>query len=94
MSNTDERAVKFRERLINLETEKRGLAEDIKELGVEMKSAGLTTIEISGIKLAVKRHFETADKRIRREAIEDVAESLGQLADLPLGTAALERVGG
>ena len=91
VTNVDERQTKFRERLINLETEKRSLSEDIKELAVEMKSAGLTAVEIAGVKLSVKRHFETAEKRIRRETIEEVAESLGALADTPLGAAVLDR---
>src|SRR5690348_8274622 len=93
IGNTDEKAAKFRERLVNLETERRTLGEDIKELATEMKSAGLSALEIAAVKLSVRRHFETEDKRKRRETIEEIAESLGALRVLPLGAAALERVG-
>lgn len=89
MTNTDEKAAKFRERLINIETERRMLADDAKEIGVEMKAADLTPIEIAGIKLSVRRHFETDQKRIRRETIEEFAAGLGELADSPLGQAAM-----
>jgi uncharacterized protein (UPF0335 family) len=88
-SNVDERALRFRERLVNLENEKRTLSEDIRDLVTEMKSAGLTPVEIAGVKLAAKRALEEDAKRQKRESIEEFAASLGEFADLPLGAAAV-----
>lgn len=91
-TNTDERAANFLARAIRLEQERRDNAEDRKELGVEMKKAELLKEEIAGIKLAVKRHFETDDKRQFRESAEQFAEVLGDFKDTPLGDAALRHV--
>lgn len=90
-SNTDERAASLRDRLIRLETARRECVEDIKELIIEAKSAGLLKEEIAGIKLAARRHFETQEKRLFRESVEMFAESLGSLSDLPLGAAAIRQ---
>ena len=87
-SNTDERAVEYRNRLTHLEEEKRQLSEDIREISKEMKSSGLSKEEIAGIKLAVRRYFETDAKRMSRETAEEFAASLGQLIGTPLGEAA------
>jgi hypothetical protein len=46
---------------------------------------------MAGIKLAVRRHFETAERRTFRESVESFAEALGSFRDLPLGEAAIER---
>ena len=93
MTITDERAAAFLARLIRLEEERRNNAEDRKELGAEMKSAQLLAEEIAGIKLAVKRHFETQEKRAFRETAESFAEALGDFKDTPLGDAVLPRRG-
>ena len=92
MTNTDEKAAAFLARLIRLEEEKRENAEDRKEVLTEMKSAHLLAEEIDGVKLAVKRHFETDAKRVKRESAESFAEALGPYRDTPLGAAAMERV--
>lgn len=89
MSNVSEQSKSFLARLIQLETEKRNNAEDRKEIGTEMKAAELSKAEIDGIKLAVRRHFETQERRLHRESVEDVASALGEFADLPLGSAAV-----
>jgi len=91
VSNTD-RAAAFLARLVNLEQERRENAEDRKELGTEMKAADLTKVEIAGIKLAVKRHFEDDGARALRESVEEFAEALGGFKDTPLGEAAIEHV--
>lgn len=91
MSNVDGKTKAYFERAVRIETEKRTLAEDAKELKKEMKGNGLTPEEVSGIALAVKRHFETADKKAKRTAAEDVADALGGFADSPLGAAAIAR---
>lgn len=93
MTNTDEKAAAFLARLIRLEDEKRQNAEDRSEVLTEMKSAHLLKEEIAGIKLAVRRHFESEDKRKFRESAEEFADALGPFRDSPLGAAAIERVG-
>ena len=94
MTNTDERAASFLTRLIALEEVKRGVADDRADLLTEMKSAHLLKEEVAGIKLAVRRHFESQEKRVFRVSAEEFAESLGELRDTPLGNAAIERVAG
>ena len=91
MTNTDERAKAFLARMIRLEEERRTNAEDKRELSAEMKSANLLKEEIAGVKLAVKRHFEDAEKRKFRESVEEFAEALGDFKDSPLGLAATQR---
>ena len=91
-SNTDARAASFLARLIQLEDERREYAEDRRELTKEMAGAGLSKDEIAGIKLAVKRHYESEEARAKRVSVEEFAESLGSLRELPLGQAALARV--
>ena len=92
MTNTDERAASFLTRLIAREEGKRGGADDRADRLTEMKSAHLLKEEVAGIKLAVRRHFESQEKRVFRVSAEEFAESLGELRDAPLGTAAMERV--
>lgn len=91
MTNVDTRAVAFKERLTRLEQERRNLAEDIKDLSKEMKGVGMSADEVAGVKLAVRRSFETDEKRAKRETVEEFASSLGSMRDLPLGRAAVER---
>ena len=95
ISNTDPRLQSYRDRLIRLEQERRDRAEDIREVGKEMKGAGLLAEEIAAIKILVKRHFEDDSKRAKRERIEetveDIAAKLGDFVSLPLGAAAVER---
>ena len=67
------------------------MADDRADLLTEMKSAHLLKEEIAGIKLAVRRHFESQEKRVFRVSAEEFAESLGELRDTPLGAAAMER---
>lgn len=88
VTNTDEKASRFYDRAIRLEQEKRERAEDIKELYAEAKSSGLLAEEIAGIKLAVRRHFETDEKRKKRESAEEFAAALGPLLGTPLGDSA------
>lgn len=91
MSNVDSRTKAFFDRMVRLETEKREIAESVRDLAKEMKGVGLLAEEIAGIKLAVKRHFETEDKKATRESAEAVADALGDFKDTGLGAAAVER---
>jgi hypothetical protein len=92
MTNSDTIKASFLARKIRLLEEKRNNAEDIKELGLEMRKAELSKVEIDGINLAAKRNFESAEKREHRVSVEQVADELGPYADTPLGAAAMERV--
>ena len=89
MTNVDTRFTEFKRRLLNLAEERQRIAEDEREIGVEMKSEGITSTQQKGIKLAVKRALEEPDRRAERIAVEEIAESLGDFADLPLGRAAI-----
>lgn len=91
MSNVDGKTKAFCDRMVRMETEKRDLAESVRDLAKEMKGVGLGPDEIAGIKLAVKRHFETEEARAKRESAESVADALGDFKDSPLGAAAVSR---
>ena len=89
MTNTDTRLASYKGRLLRLESEKREAAEDIKELRKEMKGAGLSKAEIAGVVLAVKREFESEDKKAARTAAEEIADMLaGEGVPLFAGAAA------
>jgi uncharacterized protein (UPF0335 family) len=93
MTNVDARAQAFLNRLTKLEQEKRNLSEDIKDLSKEMKGVDMSADEIAGVKLAVRRSFESDEKRAKRETVEEFASSLGAFGDSPLGQAAIARHG-
>ena len=77
------------DRIEAMEADKRGIAEDIKDVYTEAKGRGYDT---AALKEIVKRRREDAQKRETREAIVDTyLAALGQLADTPLGQAALAR---
>jgi uncharacterized protein (UPF0335 family) len=101
LSNVDPRLTAYRDRIYRLEVERQERNEetrtDIADIVAEMKSTdGVTAADIRGVKLNVRKNLaelkkakETAAKRIDRETAEQVSESLGLLADLPLGAAAV-----
>lgn len=88
LSNSD--LERFVDRLVNLETEKKEVAEQIKEVLGEAEQAGFSK---KALRLVVKRKMETADQKAERERVESDLElmlsALGMLADTPLGQAAL-----
>lgn len=66
----------IRERVIRLETSKREMAADIREiLNVEAPSRDLTPIQIAGIRLSVRRHFLEAAKLEKQQAVLQYALS-------------------
>ncbi len=78
-----ERLASFIERLERLDEEKRVIAEDMKDVLTEAKSAGYNPAILRSI---LKMRREDAQKRREREEILDVyLSALGQLADTPLG---------
>jgi uncharacterized protein (UPF0335 family) len=77
------------ERIEAMEADKKAISEDIKDVYSEAKGRGF---DVAAIKEIVKRRREDADKRSLREAIVDTyLAALGQLADTPLGRAAIAR---
>ena len=90
MSNLiDDKTKAFFDRMLRLETEKREVAEGQRDLAKEMKGVGLGKDEIAGIKLAVRREFESEERKAARESAEAVASALGSFADTALGAAAV-----
>jgi uncharacterized protein (UPF0335 family) len=78
------------ERIEREEEAKREIAEGIKEIYTELKSAGFDAKAVRKI-VSIRRMDK--DKRAEEEAIlETYMASLGMLAELPLGRAAIERV--
>ena len=87
---TAQRLLSIIERIERLEEEKKGLQADIKDVYAEAKSAGY---DVPTIRLLIKRRAEDAAKREEREALlEAYLAALGQLADTPLGNAAMGRL--
>ena len=88
-ADTAKRLLSIIERIEALEAEKKNLAEDVKDIYREAKSAGF---DAPTIRLIIKRRAEDEAKREEREALlETYLAALGQLADTPLGKAATER---
>jgi uncharacterized protein (UPF0335 family) len=77
------------ERIENLNTQIDDLKTDQKEIFAEAKSNGY---DPSALRAVIKYRKEDADKRANREAIlETYLHALGDLAETPLGRAAVER---
>lgn len=91
MSNVDAKLLAYKDRIVKLEQEKKDRAEDIKEVYLEAKGNGLLKEELAGLRIAVRRYFETDDRRKARETAEEFADALGDFKDLPLGVAAVGR---
>lgn len=88
-SATAKRLLSIIERIERLEEERKALAEDVKDIYREAKSAGF---DAPTIRLIIKHRAEDEAKRAEREALlETYLAALGQLADTPLGKAATER---
>lgn len=79
------------ERVERLEEEKKGLADDIKDVFAEAKSSGF---DVKALRAVLKRRAADADKLAEHEAIlETYEQALGMLADTPLGQSAMRRAG-
>lgn len=80
------------DRIVRLEQQRKELAEDIKEILQEGKSAG---IKAKALKRQVREEMMTEEQRIRREEDEEEFQTLqarlGILADTELGEAAVAR---
>lgn len=89
-ADTAKRLLSIIERIEALEAEKKNLAEDVKDIYREAKSAGF---DAPTIRLIIKRRAEDEAKREEREALLEIyLNALGQLADTPLGNSAMGRL--
>lgn len=65
--------------------------QDTKDITQEMRSAGLTKVEILGIKIAARRSFMTAEKLELQTSAEQLADELAASGTAPLFSAAQTR---
>ncbi len=85
-----ERLRLFVERIERLEEEKRGIADDIKDVKAEAKGEGF---DVATINALIKLRKMTPEKRREAEALLDTYKAaLGMLDGTPLGRWALERL--
>lgn len=78
----------YRDRWLRIEMEKRERSEDLRELKKEMLGAGVSKDEVAGVALAVRREFESADRRAKRTEAERIADELAASGAAPLFGAA------
>jgi uncharacterized protein (UPF0335 family) len=77
----------FVERITQLETEKAGIASDIKDVYAELKGRGF---DAKTVRQIIKIQKMDADERAEQEALLELyLAALGDLRDTPLGQAAL-----
>ena len=87
-SDTAKRLLSIIERIEALEAEKKNLAEDVKDIYREAKSAGFDTKVLRMV--IANRKKDQAEWEEQQALLETYMRALGQLADTPLGQAALE----
>ncbi len=79
------------DRIERLEGERKAIAEDIKDIYTEAKSAGFVSKVIRA--LIAERRKDAQEAEEQRSLLDIYRDALGQLAGTPLGQAAMERVG-
>jgi uncharacterized protein (UPF0335 family) len=79
----------FIERIETLEEEKRGVADDIKDVYTEAKSSGYDSKILR--KIVSLRKMDAAKRVEEAEILDLYMSALGMLADTPLGRAAVAR---
>jgi uncharacterized protein (UPF0335 family) len=83
-----ERLISIVERIEKLEEERKHLQEDIKDIYTEAKSAGY---DVKVLRMVIaNRKKDQAEWEEQQALLETYMRALGQLADTPLGQAALE----
>ncbi len=77
------------ERIEHLESEKKDIADDIRDVYAEAKGNGY---DVKALRAVIRLRKQDAAARAEHEALLDTYKlALGMLADLPLGQAAIER---
>ena len=92
-NNSIERLRSYVERVARLETQRKELAEDVKEILLEVKAAGLdpaTTRHMAKEAIMTDKQRDKAASTQEKRAEYRVA--LGGLAEMPLGEAAIRAV--
>lgn len=91
MTNTPDgtRLASYISRIENLEAQKKEIQDDIKDIFTEIKSAGYTPKIVR--QLIRERAMDKQQLEEERQLLEIYRDALGQLADTPLGEAALRR---
>jgi uncharacterized protein (UPF0335 family) len=92
MKNTPDgdRLKSYVQRIANLHQQKREIQDDIKDIYVEVKSAGYDPKIVRSI---IKRMEEDPQKRAEREELIQIyLDALGEFAKTPLGMAAMEKL--
>ena len=83
-----ERLMSIVERIERLEDERKNLQSDIKDIYTEAKSAGY---DVKVLRMVIaSRKKDQAEWEEQQALLETYMRALGQLADTPLGQAALE----
>ena len=88
----DDRLRLLIERIERLEEEKRGIADDIKDVYAEAKAVGYDAKIMRQI--VRLRKMKPDDRREQEMLLEIYMAALGMLVGTPLGDATLERIGG
>ena len=89
-SNSANQLKSFVERVERLSEEKKSIADDIRDVYAEAKANGY---DVKALREVVKLRKRDKDElQAFEEIVETYRHALGDLADLPLGQAALERV--
>ena len=87
--NADDRLRLLIERIERLEEEKKGIADDVKDVYAEAKAVGY---DVKMMRQIVRLRKMKPDDRLEMEMVLDTYKAaLGMLYDTPLGRAAIER---
>lgn len=79
----------FVERIETLESDKKQVADDIRDVYSEAKSSGY---DVRALRQIIRLRKQDAAERAELEALIDTYKlALGMISDLPLGVAAIER---
>lgn len=79
----------FIERIENLEADKKVITDDIKELFLAAKQKGFDVKTMK--KVLAYRKMKKADREEQQALLDTYLHALGELADTPLGSAAVRR---
>lgn len=90
MSQSNGQLASIVSRIERLEAERKALADDVKEIYQEAKSGGF---EVKVVRRLIRERRQDEAEREEIEALLEVyRHALGQIADMPLGQAALAKV--
>lgn len=89
----DDRLASIVQRIVRLHNERDDSSNAIKDVFLEARSAGY---DVKALRVVIKRTMESGEERQQREEVDSIVEvmlaALGQLADSPLGQAAITKL--